>query len=222
MSLDALHPRRETLSALAVAVMLVTVGCVAPGGPGAGGTDSPTAGPTTGPTTTGPDDTDDSPDGTDDSPDSPDDSPDGTDDSPDDTERSSPESSTVTNPGTPLPDTTEELPDGPKSRPERPETLTEETVSEYAETFEYRYVYNSLWYNQYSNVSVTCEVLSAEEVPVGWKAVVSCTAYSNTAGPKDGTESPTVVHADWFTQVFTYLIDEDSTVRRRATEEETE
>lgn len=197
---DALH--RTTLRVVAVAVLLVAAGCVAgPGGPVSPTTDSPTDSQTTP------------------SPDEP--SP-GSDSPTADSSEPSPIGTPVVRPGTPLPNTTVDLPEGPKTAPERPDTLTEATVSEYAKTFEYRYVYNSLWYNQYSNITADCHVVSATEAEVGWKVVVSCTAYSNTRGPADGTESPTTLHADWFTQVYTYLIDEDSTVRRRATEGETE
>lgn len=195
-------PHRSALLALAVTILLLSAGCIAdPDVPVQPGEDeespSPTPPPTTPPTKTA-------------------------DSSPTDRPGSPTTDSPAVAPGTPLPNTTVELPDGPKERPERPETLTRDSVAEYAETFEYRYVYNSLWYNQYSNVSVTCELESVGQVDVGWKAVVSCTAYSNTGGPATGTESPTVVHADWFTQTFTYLIDENSTVRREATEEEAE
>ncbi|SDM53772.1 hypothetical protein SAMN04487949_1999 [Halogranum gelatinilyticum] len=120
---------------------------------------------------------------------------------------------------TPLPDRTVALPDGPKTRPDHPDSLTLETARTYARKFEYGYVYNSLWYSESTEVTLSCEVVDAREVDVGYKVVVSCTGYSNTGGggESDGNTTATMVHADYFTQVYTYLLDEDSVVRRRAT-----
>ncbi|MEZ3116781.1 hypothetical protein RYH80_12755 [Halobaculum sp. MBLA0147] len=207
---DGLAPhgavRRATLAVLAVALAVATAGCVATPGTapsdtdtsatatGSPGTDSPTQTPP-------PDDADTTPDGS---------------------PAESPTDTPVAGPATPLPNETVSLPEGPKVAPERPSELTAETVRRYARTFEYRYVYNALWYDEYSDVSADCEVDTVERVDVGWKAVVTCTAYSNTGGPTDGTASPTELHADWFTQSFTYLIDENSTVRREATGAERE
>jgi hypothetical protein len=139
----------------------------------------------------------------------------------------SPEESATTDteqasPSTPLPDETVPFPDGPKRRPERPERLTLETARSFVRTHEYRYVYNQLWYDESTDVNLECEVLTAREVDVGYKVVVSCTGYSNTGGEQrpNSTATSTVVHADYFTQVYTYLLDEESLVRRRATEEE--
>lgn len=203
---DRLAPRcaagRATLAVLAVALLVATAGCVATPGTAPSDTDttatdrSATDSPTQSPP---PGDADTTPDG----------SPAG-----------SPTDTPVTGPATPLPNETVSLPEGPKVAPDRPAALTAETVRRYARTFEYRYVYNSLWYNEYSDVTADCEVDTVERVDVGWKAVVTCTAYSNTGGPTDGTASPTELHADWFTQSFTYLLDENSTVRREATDAE--
>jgi hypothetical protein len=203
-----LRHARTRLLPVALGLLLVTAGCV-----GAGPAASPT------PTDTHPSSSD-SPTPTD-TPPSSSASPTDPADSATTSPRGSPTTETpIRAPKTPLPNRTVELPDGPKTAPERPDELTTATVREYARQFEYRYVYNSLWYNQYSEVSAECEVLWSTETDIGWKVVVSCTAYSNTGGPTEGTASPTVLHADWFTQVYTYLIDEDSTVRRDATDEE--
>ena len=121
---------------------------------------------------------------------------------------------------TPLPDRTVALLDGPKARPDRPDSLTLETARTYAREFEYRYVYNSLWYGESTDVTLSCEVVDARAVDVGYEVVVSCTGYSNTNNDSDGNATATMVHADYFTQVYTYLLDEDSVVRRRATEAE--
>ncbi|MEZ3145786.1 hypothetical protein [Halobaculum sp. MBLA0143] len=125
-----------------------------------------------------------------------------------------PSSSTTTAPtpgATPLPDRVVELPDGPKTLPERPDRLTAETVGQYAQTVEYRYAYNGLYYSQYSNVTLSCWTESTDRTAVGWEVVVSCRGYSNTRPPTESTAS--AVHADWFTQTFRYYVDEDSTIR---------
>lgn len=115
----------------------------------------------------------------------------------------------------PLPDETVSLPDGPKTAPDRPSELDADSVAEYVRTYEYRYVYNSLWYSDDSNVNLECEVDGVEEIPAGWRAVVTCTGYSNTRGEATGTATATELHADWFTQTFVYYVDEDSVVRER-------
>ncbi len=216
-----LRHARTRLLPVALGLLLVTAGCV-----GAGPAASPT--PTdTHPSSSASSTSTDTPPSSSDSP-TPTDTPPSSSASPTDpadpattSPRGSPTTETpIRAPKTPLPNRTVGLPDGPKTAPERPDELTTATVREYARQFEYRYVYNSLWYNQYSEVSAECEVLWSTETDIGWKVVVSCTAYSNTGGPTEGTASPTVLHADWFTQVYTYLIDEDSTVRRDATDEE--
>jgi len=121
---------------------------------------------------------------------------------------------------TPLPGTSVDWPDGPKEAPERPSTLNESSVGAFARTYEYRYVYNSLWYDATSEVSAECELDAVERRGDAWRAVVTCTAYSNTGGESttDGTATSTVVHADWFTQTYVYWIDEESVHRDRAEE----
>ncbi|WP_255149877.1 hypothetical protein [Halorarius halobius] len=114
---------------------------------------------------------------------------------------------------TTFPGGTTELPDGPKERPDRPETLNESSVGEYVKTFEYRYAYNSLHYSEHSEVHVECEVDSVEQRASGYAATVTCYGYSNTGGDADGTASPTVLHADWGSQTFTYHVDGDATRR---------
>lgn len=118
--------------------------------------------------------------------------------------------SATTVPGTPL-----DWPDGPKERPRRPETLTESSVREFVNTTEYRYVYNSLWYDDTTQVDAECAVDSVTRESGAWRAVVTCTAYSNTGGgPREnGTGTSTVVHADYFTQTWVYWVTEDSVHR---------
>ncbi|QZX98574.1 hypothetical protein [Halobaculum rubrum] len=119
---------------------------------------------------------------------------------------------------TSLPGTSIDWPDGPKERPERPTALNESSVGSFARTYEYRYVYNSLWYDETSEVSAECELDAVERRGDAWRAVVTCTAYSNTGGEStaDGTATSTVVHADWFTQTYVYWIDGESVHRERA------
>lgn len=118
--------------------------------------------------------------------------------------------------GTSLPDESVEFPDGPKERPEKPDDLTAASVREYARTHEYNFVYNRLYYDESTDVELSCEVMWVERPEDFYRVRVSCTGYSNTGGSKpNSTETATVVHADWFTQEFVYLVDEDSTIRRR-------
>lgn len=118
-------------------------------------------------------------------------------------------SATTTVPGTPL-----AWPDGPKERPDRPATLTRSSVREFVYTTEYRYVYNSLWYDETSEVHAECEVDSVTRESGAWRAVVTCTAYSNSGGEREnGTGTSTMVHADYFTQTWVYWITDDSVHR---------
>ena len=135
---------------------------------------------------------------------------------------SAPGTSIPGSPESPRDDGTPSFDDGPKQPPDRPETLTLESAREFAKTREYRHAYNGLWMNEHSEVHLDCEVLDAREVDARYEVVVSCTGYSNTGGDATGTSSPTVVHADYFTQVYTYVIGEDTLRRRRATEDEKE
>ncbi|WP_439026426.1 hypothetical protein [Haloarchaeobius sp. DT45] len=129
---------------------------------------------------------------------------------------------TPTETRTSYPDTDVPFPDGPKSRPERPDEWTEQTARAFVHDHEYRWVYNQLWYNEYSEVELSCEVHSVEPVREGYEVLVSCTGYSNTGGEATGTQTATDVHADWFTQWFVYYVDEDTIRRRQATEDETD
>jgi hypothetical protein len=115
---------------------------------------------------------------------------------------------------TSLPGGTPTLPDGPKERPERPATLNRSSVREYVRAFEYRYAYNSLWVNEYTEVTLECTVRSVNRTGYGYEAVVTCTGYSNTNVPTESTLTPGP-HADWFTQVYRYRVDEDTTQRER-------
>ncbi|WP_136715735.1 hypothetical protein [Halorientalis salina] len=138
--------------------------------------------------------------------------------SPTDTDSSPPTSTDAptTEFETPGADAAVEWPDGPKAQPERPDDLTTESVRSYLRTHEYRYVYNSLWYGEYTNVSLDCSVESVESAGDGYRGVVSCTGYSNTRGEPSGTETVTEIHADWFTQTFVYYVDDDTVRRTRA------
>jgi hypothetical protein len=124
---------------------------------------------------------------------------------------------------TPLPDRSTPFPEGPKSPPERPAELTAESLRSYLTTYERRWVYNEMYPGPNKNYEAhvsDCEVRWLDERDVGYVAVVSCTAYAEyeTMPAENGT--PVRVHADWFTQSFTYLVDEDAVVRRRPTDAE--
>ncbi|MFC7096655.1 hypothetical protein [Halobaculum marinum] len=100
-------------------------------------------------------------------------------------------------------------PDGPKERPPAPATLNESSVGEYAETHEYRYVYNSLWFDPSTEVTLECDLDGVDRDRGAWRATVTCTGYSNSDGRTDngtitGTPGP---HADYFTQTWVYWID---------------
>ena len=116
---------------------------------------------------------------------------------------------------TPLPaDEAVEFPDGPKERPDRPATLNTSSVDDYVYFFEYRYVYNSLWFGEHTSVHVECEVDSVNETGYGYEAVVTCSGYSNTDVPENSTTTP-APHADWFTQTYRYRVDSNTTLRER-------
>lgn len=115
-------------------------------------------------------------------------------------------------PGDQLPDLTLSLPDGPKERPERPAELNRSSVRAYVHDFQYRYAYNSLWFSEYTEVTLDCSVASVTERREGYNVTVSCTGYSNTGGSTENGTA-TELHADYFTQAFVYYIDQDSTLR---------
>lgn len=123
--------------------------------------------------------------------------------------------STVHSPTTPA-DGTIEWPEGPKDQPDRPETLTEQSVREYAKTHEYRYVYNTLWYSEYTEVTLDCSVETVGPAGEGYEVIVSCTGSSNTGGEAPGTRTATVMHADYFTQTYSYYVDENTTRRHQS------
>ncbi|WP_157526131.1 hypothetical protein [Halorientalis sp. IM1011] len=105
-----------------------------------------------------------------------------------------------------------DFPDGPKERPERPSPVSENTVREYVKRHEYRYVYNSLWIDEHTDVIVDCRVDSVEQRQWGYEAVVTCTGYA------ESQENPTatIAHADWFTQSYRYRVSENTTQRLEA------
>lgn len=107
------------------------------------------------------------------------------------------------------------LPDGPKEQPDRPEDLTRSSVRAYVHDFEYRYAYNSLWINKYTEVVLECRVDDLTERAWGYEAVVTCTGYSNTKVPDNATATPGP-HADWFTQSYQYLVTAEATYRKDA------
>lgn len=109
-----------------------------------------------------------------------------------------------------------EFSDGPKSEPARPDELTAERVAAYVRTYEYRYVYNTLWYDESSEVTLECEEPVVSKTDEGYRARITCTGYSNTGGAvADATETATVLHADYFTREWVYLVTETETIRRR-------
>lgn len=122
---------------------------------------------------------------------------------------------TTTPTATPLPPGSIEFPDGPKELPDRPATLNASTVREYVYAYEYRYVHNSLWINEYTDVTLNCHVDTVTDEPWGHEAVVTCTGYSNTEPPENATATPGP-HADWFTQTYRYLVSDEYTHRRDA------
>jgi hypothetical protein len=126
---------------------------------------------------------------------------------------SSTDPTSTTPTATPFPSGSTTLPRGPKSAPERPDTLTESSVSEYVRTYEYRYAYNALWYSEHSDVHLECTVEAVRERASGYAVTVSCTGYSTTGGDTEGTQTATELHADWFTQTYTYFVDGDTTRR---------
>lgn len=107
-----------------------------------------------------------------------------------------------------------DFPEGPKERPERPSRLMTSAVREYVETHEYRFAFNALWTNEYSEVSLDCRVDSVTRREWGAEAVATCTGYSNTHVPTESTHTP-VPHADWFTQSFRYRVSETATTREQ-------
>ncbi|AZH25466.1 hypothetical protein [Haloplanus aerogenes] len=121
---------------------------------------------------------------------------------------------TATPPDTSPPSGDIDFPDGPKERPDRPSTLNESAVREYVRTYEYRYAYNSLWMNEYTDVTLDCRVDDVSRREWGYEAVVTCTGYSNTRAPENATVTAGP-HADWFTQSFRYRVSEEATERVR-------
>lgn len=87
-------------------------------------------------------------------------------------------------------------------------------MREYVRAFEYRYAYNSLWVNEYTEVTLECTVRSVNRTGYGYEAVVTCTGYSNTELPENATGTP-APHADWFTQTYRYRVDGNATLRDR-------
>ena len=120
---------------------------------------------------------------------------------------------TPTATATPLPSGDIHFPDGPRERPDRPSTLDASTVREYVRTYEYRYVSNSLWINEYTDVNLDCRVEDVTKREWGYGAVATCTGHSNTRVPENSTLTPGP-HADWFTQSFRYRVSENATRRQ--------
>lgn len=121
---------------------------------------------------------------------------------------------------TPLPSGSVDFPDGPKEQPDRPVILNQSSVREYVNSYEYRLAYNRLWINQYTEVTLDCQVESVTEQPWGFEAVVTCTGHSNTDVPEDATVTRGP-HYDWFTQSFLYRVSEGATHRTQVENRET-
>ncbi|WP_338738696.1 hypothetical protein [Haloplanus salilacus] len=115
---------------------------------------------------------------------------------------------------TATPTGTVDFPDGPKDQPARPSAPDESSVREYVRTHEYRYAYNSLWINAYTDVTLDCRVDDVSRRSWGYEAVVTCTGYSNTDVPENATATPGP-HADWFTQTYRYRVSDGATERIR-------
>ena len=132
------------------------------------------------------------------------------------TETGTPTASTGTtiSTATPLPQGSVDVPDGPKEPPERPAVLNESSVREYVRAIEYRVAYNSLWINEYTDVTLACRVDDVSERPWGYEAVVTCTGHADTNVPENATATPGP-HADWFTQSFRYRVGENATHRHQ-------
>lgn len=113
---------------------------------------------------------------------------------------------------TPFPDFVVSLPDGPLDPPPRPDELTETSVRDYVETYEYRYVYNYL-YREDGTPTVSSSANNVLEVPVGWAVGVQARGHVNYGGT-------TTVHADFGGHLLTYLVDEKSTIRLRGRPED--
>jgi hypothetical protein len=109
---------------------------------------------------------------------------------------------------TSLPEGSVEFPEGPNSRPDRPDDLTAESVAQYVEAFERRWVYNELHRGESSSVHQECGVDSVTAHGEGFRVVAWCSAWVNFG------EGETTVHGDYFTQYATYYVGPDSTVRR--------
>ena len=82
----------------------------------------------------------------------------------------------------------------------------------YVGAYEYRVAYDSLWTNEYTDVTLACRVDDVAERPWGYEAVVTCTGHSETNVPANSTAKP-APHADWFTRSFRYRVSEDATHR---------
>lgn len=81
--------------------------------------------------------------------------------------------------------------------------MNDSTVATSVESDEYRSVYNQLWVNTYTGVSLQCRVDSVEKRPWGFESVVTRTGYSETSPPSNANATP-APHNDYFTQSFQY------------------
>jgi hypothetical protein len=116
---------------------------------------------------------------------------------------------------TPFQGTPVDFPDGPKAQPPIPDRLSRESVREFVHTHEYRFAYNQLWYGSGTDVTLSCEVGTVEDVGVGYRAVVTCRGSSTVRGTvENSTKTRTPIHADWFDQTYVYLVDEETVIRR--------
>lgn len=115
---------------------------------------------------------------------------------------------------TTAPNETLALPDGPKALPDRPDTLTSESVGEYVQAVERRYVYNTLWSGEGSDVHLSCSVEDVHRRETGlWVATASCSGYVNYPGVTSVNGTTHTVHGDYFGEDVRYLVDENTLLR---------
>ncbi|UIO98676.1 hypothetical protein Hbl1158_08920 [Halobaculum sp. CBA1158] len=185
-----------TLRAVAVAVVLLSAGCL-----GTPGVDTPDAGPATteSPATVTPTESPATP--------------------------TEPTTAPTTTVGTIPDDCTPARPEGvdpvrddvsPVAYPDAPAELTAEAAGEWAETFEEAYLRNDNLARDTVSFGASAGVENVTRVDGGYVVRVRASWYSNTGDVRTGTASPTVVHADSPVYLSTYLVT-DAGARRAST-----
>jgi hypothetical protein len=105
-----------------------------------------------------------------------------------------------------------ELPPGPRDAPDRPAPLTAEATREYVARFEEAYLYNEYHRDDTLRMSVTATVPELFVLEPGFAARVSGRGSMEFGDPQE-----TTVHGDFGTGgSVTYLVDADTTLRKRA------